>query len=83
MRCIMQISLPVEPFNQAVRAGTADKTIARILEDAKPEAAYFTAKDGKRGGILIIDLPSASDIPRFAEPWISCTSTPPSKSCPR
>ena len=56
MRCILQISLPVEKFNQALRDSTADKTIARILEETKPEAAYFTAQDGKRGGILIIDL---------------------------
>jgi hypothetical protein len=69
MRFILHVSLPVEKFNQAVRDGTADKTIARILEDAKPEAAYFCAKDGKRGGFFVVNMSDASEIPRFAEPW--------------
>src|SRR5207237_8004199 len=69
MRFILHVSLPVEKFNQAVRDGTADKTMARILEDAKPEAAYFCAKDGKRGGFLVINLSDVSEMPRYAEPW--------------
>jgi len=69
MRFILQVSFPVDKFNQAVRAGTADKTIGRILEDTKPEAAYFTAINGNRGAILIINMANASDLPRFAEPW--------------
>src|SRR4051794_28839074 len=69
MRFILQATFSVERFNQAVRDGTAGATIGRILEDAKPEAAYFCAKDGRRTAILIIDMSSASEIPRFAEPW--------------
>ena len=34
----------------------------------QPEAAYFTAMDGCRGGILVVDLPDASKIPAIAEP---------------
>lgn len=41
----------------------------KILDDAKPEAAYFGERDGKRGGILIVDLAKPSDVPRLAEPW--------------
>ena len=69
MRFVMHISLPVEKFNQAVLDGTAGQKLDRILDDAKPEAAYFCAKDGKRGGFLIVNLSDASEIPRFAEPW--------------
>jgi hypothetical protein len=69
MRMMVQIKLPVEPFNSAVRDGSAGAKMRRILEDLKPEAAYFTAVDGHRGGILIIDLPDASKIPTIAEPW--------------
>ena len=69
MRFILEVSLPVERFNQAVRDGTADKSIARILEETKPEAAYFCAKDGKRSGFLIINMSNTSEIPRFCEPW--------------
>ena len=41
----------------------------QILDDLKPETAYFCAKDGKRGGFLIVNLSNTSEIPRFAEPW--------------
>jgi hypothetical protein len=41
----------------------------QILDDAKPEAAYFGERDGRRGGILIVDVATPSDVPRLAEPW--------------
>ena len=43
--------------------------ICRILEEQKPEAAYFIAEGGTRTGLLFMDLAAASDIPRIAEPW--------------
>lgn len=69
MRMILKVALPVEPFNNYVRDGSAGKRIARILEDIRPEAAYFWADEGRRGGILVVDLPDASKIPALAEPW--------------
>ncbi len=69
MRMMMQVEMPLEPFNTAVRNGTAGPTMKRILDDAKPEAAYFGERDGRRGGILIVDLATPSDVPRLAEPW--------------
>jgi hypothetical protein len=69
MRFLMRISLPVEKFNHAVRDGTAGQKVARILEDTKPEAAYFCSQDGKRGGYLVVNLSEPSEMPRFAEPW--------------
>ncbi len=69
MRMMMQVEFPLEPFNTAVRNGTAGPTMKKILDDAKPEAAYFGERDGKRGGILIVDLAKPSDVPRLAEPW--------------
>ena len=41
----------------------------KILDEIKPEAAYFGERDGKRGGILIVDLNNPSEVPRLAEPW--------------
>jgi hypothetical protein len=45
------------------------KTIESILGQQKPEAAYFAAENGKRTGILIINMQDASEIPAIAEPW--------------
>ena len=69
MRFVMHVSLPVQKFNQAVRDGTAAQKLGRILDETRPEAAYFCAKDGKRGGYLIVNLSDVSEMPRFAEPW--------------
>jgi Domain of unknown function (DUF3303) len=67
MRFLVKISIPVEAGNAAAKDGF--KVIGAILEQQKPEAAYFIAEGGRRTGILIIDLTDASDIPRIAEPW--------------
>ena len=69
MRMLMHLQFPLEPFNTDVRNGTAGAKIQRILESIKPEAAYFSEQDGKRGGILVVDVKDASDVPALAEPF--------------
>ena len=69
MRVILHVTMPVEPFNSFVRDGSAGAKIKRILDEAKPEAAYFTDTDGQRSGWIIVDLADASRIPALAEPW--------------
>lgn len=65
----MNVKLPHQPFNAAVKDGTAGAKLNRILEAIKPEAAYFTEQNGTRGAVLVVDLPDASKIPALAEPW--------------
>jgi hypothetical protein len=48
----LSIGIPHEPFNSLVRAGTAGPIIRKILEDANPEAVYFTQQHGARGAML-------------------------------
>jgi hypothetical protein len=59
---------PPEPFNTLSRKSEAGKILQNIVEELKPEAVYFTELRGQRGAILVVDLPSPSDVPRFAEP---------------
>lgn len=68
MRFLFKISFPVEAGNQAAKKD-GFKAIQSILEQQKPEAAYFAAQDGKRTAILIMDMKDASDLPKIAEPW--------------
>jgi hypothetical protein len=58
---------PPEPFNSMVKNGTAGSTLMKIIEAIKPEAVYFAARNGNRGGTMIVDLPDASHIPKIAE----------------
>jgi hypothetical protein len=69
MRMLVHVKFPIEPFNTAMRNGTAGKTIERILAETKPEAVYFTEYDGRRGAIMIVDIADPSKIPALAEPW--------------
>ena len=69
MRLLMNVVLPHEPFNTAVRNGSAGETIGRILEANKPEAVYFTEQDGHRGATLVVNVGDSSEIPALAEPW--------------
>ena len=67
MRMMVDFENPPEPFNSMVKKGTAGATLMKIVETIKPEAVYFAARNGKRGGTMIVDLPDASYIPKIAE----------------
>jgi hypothetical protein len=69
MHMLLNVTIPHEEFNKAVRDGSVGNKIGRILEDTKPEAVYFTEQNGQRGAILIIDLANPSQVPAYAEPW--------------
>lgn len=69
MRVLVLLQFPIEPFNTLVKNGVVGAKMRQILDAAKPEAAYFTERDGRRGGILVVNMDKSSDIPRLAEPW--------------
>ena len=70
MRMLLRVSIPVEAGNAAAKAGTLGSTVEKILQDLKPEAAYFFADDnGHRSGSIIFDMKDSSEIPAVAEPW--------------
>jgi hypothetical protein len=63
----MKVSMPVEAGN-AVAKGCFD-VLSKILAELKPEAAYFIADNGKRTGIIILNMDDVSQIPSIAEPF--------------
>ncbi len=67
MRILCKVSIPVEAGNAAAKDGF--KAFQTILEQQKPEAVYFYAENGRRTGLLIINMQDASEIPGIAEPW--------------
>jgi hypothetical protein len=66
---LLNVKIPHEEFNKAVRDGSVGNKTRCILEDTKPEAVYFTEQNGQRGAILIIDLADPSKVPSFSELW--------------
>jgi len=49
MRMLMNVKVPHQTFNAAVKDGSAGAKLAKILEAIKPEAVYFTEQSGHRG----------------------------------
>ena len=69
MKMLVHAIIPNEPFNTAVRNGTAGTTLKKILDEIKPEAVYFTEFGGKRGTIFIVDVADSSKVPGICEPF--------------
>jgi hypothetical protein len=69
MRMMLSVSIPVTAGNTAARNGSLGNTIKRILDELKPEAAYFTSHDGERAGYIFFDMKDSSQIPAVCEPW--------------
>lgn len=69
MRFLIKISIPVEAGNAAIKTGSLPRNIDSILAAQKPEAAYFYEENGKRTGLICVNLQDASQIPAYAEPW--------------
>ena len=68
MRMLMRVQIPTEAGNAAIMDGSLPKIIGSVLEALKAEAAYFTAEDGMRTGLIFFDMKDSTEIPSAAEP---------------
>src|SRR3970040_494754 len=69
MKMLVNVILPIEPFNSMVRNGSVGEIIGRVIDDIKPESIYFSEQDGSRGAVMVVEVPDASAIPSIVEPW--------------
>ncbi len=60
---------PTEVGNRAVKDPNFIKNIQGFMDNNKVEAAYFTAVNGNRNAIFILDIPSTDMLPVIAEPF--------------
>ena len=51
----------------AIRTGKVEKVFQQLIEDLQPEAAYFHAVDGDRGGFFVVNMQDSSQIADTAE----------------
>lgn len=69
MRFIVKAEICTERGNAAFKDGSFSGTMQSILEDLKPESAYFYEETGQRTALLVLNMNDASEIPRIAEPF--------------
>ena len=68
MRMMLRWTVPVERGNETIKDGSLATTIESLLEELKPEAAYFWTENGKRAGMVFFDMAGPTQIPQIAEP---------------
>jgi hypothetical protein len=61
--------MDTEKANHLTRKGTLGQTIQSIMEDIKPEVAYFIADEGQRTAVFVVNMQNESQLPAIAEPW--------------
>ena len=67
MRVMIKFAFPVDAGNDAMRSGKMDKVFQGILEELKPEAAYFFPEGGERAGLFVVDMKESSQVVEIAE----------------
>ena len=56
MRVMVRFAFPVVAGNAAIRTGKVEKVFQQLMDELKPEAAYFHAVNGDRGGFFVVDM---------------------------
>ena len=67
MRVMIKFRFPVESGNAAIKAGKVEKVFQQLVEDLKPEAAYFYPEAGERAGHFVVNMAESSQIAEAAE----------------
>ena len=68
MRFLVEVQIPTEVGNAALKDGSLIKQHKNYLKEVKPEAVYYTPANGKRTMYLVIDVESPDGLPETTEP---------------
>jgi hypothetical protein len=72
MRMLIKVSMDVEKGNETIKNGSLFELLPKVMEELKPEAAYFTAMDGTRTALIVADIAEPAGIPPALEPfWLA------------
>jgi hypothetical protein len=67
MRVMIKFAFPVDAGNDAIRNGKLEKVFQGIIEELKPEAAYFFPEGGERAGLFVVNMTESSQLAEIAE----------------
>jgi hypothetical protein len=69
MRMLLTARLDTAMSNEAVTEGTMSKMVQEMVEQLRPETAYFTAEEGDRCCYMVFDMKDSSQMPPVCEPF--------------
>jgi hypothetical protein len=68
MRVMLRAHLDTQVSNKAIKSGALQKIMQSMMEQLKPEAAYFGPSEGGRSCTFVFDMQDSSRLPTIAEP---------------
>src|SRR2546423_1315316 len=68
MRMLMTVQLDTPAANTMLADGSMQEAMAALMEQIKPEAAYFAPHDGCRSAYLVFDMKDPSQMVTLTEP---------------
>ena len=72
MRCLLTARLDTQVSNQLIQSGRVANLMQQIVDEIKPEAAYFLPSAGRRSMLFIVDLADPSELVTKGEPfWLA------------
>jgi hypothetical protein len=69
MRMLLKVQYETAAANEGLRSGRIGQNMPTMLEQLKPEAAYFVNNDGKRTAFVVFDLENNAQLVHMVEPF--------------
>lgn len=69
MRLLVEVKIPAESGNAAIMNGSLVSKIQTAVHNLKPEAIYFTVRNGQRTMYAVFDLKSEDQMVPCLEPF--------------
>ncbi|WP_327289974.1 DUF3303 family protein [Streptomyces sp. NBC_01198] len=69
MRMLLTARMDTETANQSVTDGTMSKLMQELVEELRPESAYFTTAEGERCCYMVVDMKDSAQMPPMLEPF--------------
>ncbi|SDZ82993.1 hypothetical protein [Microbulbifer marinus] len=71
MRLFMEVLIPVEKGNASVVDKSMSAALNRFIDAAKPEAAFFHLREGKRAAIFVFEEMKQDKLVEYNEAFFS------------
>ncbi|MFG2993245.1 hypothetical protein ACGFZK_28780 [Streptomyces sp. NPDC048257] len=67
MRVMLRAHMDTAATNESIRTGALPQAITQLMDQVKPEAAYFGLHEGVRSCWIVFDLQDSSHMPALME----------------